>query len=143
MNPTQLQMQMEDAISRFDVLTDAFTDEGSGWKIVGIENLKLCTAHYDAIGGSSFISTPGWVHSKKATLNIRNTDDYCFLYCTLAVSHYQHDNAHRVTPYKRHLSELNVDGLQFPMAVEQIPQFEMNNTEYAINVIYPNSEDKT
>ena len=41
------------------------------------------------------------------------------------------------------MKELNVDGLKFPMTIEQIPQFEINNTDYAINVIYPNSEDKS
>ena len=89
LNSSQIQMQMEEAISRFDELTEAFTNEGSGWKIIGVENLKLCSAIYEPIGANSYIKTPEWVHRKKATLNIKNDDDYCFLYCALAVSHYK------------------------------------------------------
>ena len=41
------------------------------------------------------------------------------------------------------MSELNVEGLTFPMTIQQIPKFELNNADYAVNVIYPNSEDKS
>src|SRR5688572_31366922 len=76
LNSSQIQLQMEEAISRFDELTESFTNEGSGWKIIGVENLKLCSAIYEPIGANSHIKTPAWVHRKKATVNIQNEDDY-------------------------------------------------------------------
>jgi len=33
MNSTQLQMQIEESITRFSVLAEAFTDQGSGWEL--------------------------------------------------------------------------------------------------------------
>ena len=99
--------------------------------------------HLRCLGGNSFINTPGWVHMKKATLNIQNDDEYCFLYCALAVSNYKSQHAERAAPYRRHMKDLNIDGLKFPMTVDQIAMFELNNADYAINVIYPNSEDKS
>ena len=127
LNSHQIQLQLEEAIARFDELTESFTNEGSGWKIIGVEHLKLCSAIFDAVGGNSHIKTPSWVHMKKATLNIQNADDYCFLYCALAVSNYKSQHAERAAPYRRHMKDLNIEGLKFPLTVDQIPKFELTD----------------
>ena len=78
---------MEEAISRFDELTESFTNEGSGWKIIGVENLKLCSAIYEPVGGNSHIKTPSWVSNKKATVNIQNDVMIIVSYIVLWLSH--------------------------------------------------------
>ena len=78
-----------------------------------------------------------------AIANIINDDDRCFLYSVLAASHFQKKNFERVAQYKHHLSELNVQGLDFPVKINQIRVFEENNPDYSVNVVYPNSDDKT
>ena len=43
-----------------------------------------------------YIPTPKWLKDKKATVNIKNDDNNCFLYCVLAVAHHQKNNPDRV-----------------------------------------------
>src|SRR3984885_2147807 len=133
-NPTQIGGQLEDAISQLDTRAGTFQTEKSGWKVNCVDNLRICTADYDPIGGSSFIPTPGWIANKHCTVNIKNnTDNQCFLYSVLAVSHPQKGHADRVSHYTPYFKELNVDGLNFPITIEQIPIFEKNNPDYAVN----------
>jgi RNase P subunit RPR2 len=143
LNPTETRTSLEDGISRFQNLIDNFTSDGSGWVIDEIVGLKLHMATYDPIGGSSYIPTPKWIAIKKATVNIKNSDNHCFLYCMLSVSHHQKNNAHNISYYSPYLKELNVQSLAFPLPIAQIPTFEENNPDFSVNVIYPNSDDKT
>lgn len=78
LNPTQTLPHLEDAINRFSSLIDSFTSDGSGWTTNHIGNVKLHTATYDPVGGSSYIKSPPWLAAKKATVNIVNNDNYCF-----------------------------------------------------------------
>src|SRR6218665_2333267 len=90
-----------------------------------------------------FVASPVWVEKKKATVNIKNPDNLCFLYSVLAVSHPPKFKPNRYTPYVKLLKELTYDDFSFPITIDQIPRFEDLNTNYAINVIYPCCEDKT
>src|ERR1043165_8477618 len=130
LNGIEIQQQIEDGINRIDTLIDTFTNVGSGWTINQLGNVTLHMADYDVIGGSSYIASPVWLSRKEATLNIKNKDERCFLYCVLAVSHHQTINQDRVTKYKPYLHELNVEGLNFPIEIGQIPIFETNNPDY-------------
>src|SRR5678815_1267964 len=108
-NQSETPQQLEDAVIRLDTLIETFTNVGSGWTINQLGNVTLHIADYDAIGGSSYIASPAWLSKKKATLNIVNKDDQCFLYCILAATHPvgEKDHANRVTKYKPYLNELN------------------------------------
>src|ERR1043165_1410376 len=146
LNGNEIQQQIEGGINRIDALVDTFANVGSGWTINQIGNVTLHIADYDNIGGSSYIASPAWLSKKKATLNIRNNDERCFLYCILAAAHYVgfKDHADRVTKYAPYLHELNVEGLTFPIEIGQIPIFETNNTDFSVNVVCIDSdEDKT
>src|SRR6218665_515219 len=127
----------DDALSRFDKEVEKFTNIGSGWKVDTIDSVRVHTATYDPIGGSSHIPLPKWIAVKRACVNIQNNDDYCFLYSVLAVSHHQKKDAQRVSKYDEFLPELKVQGLSFPLQIAQIPSFEEINTDYSINVLYP------
>ena len=144
MNQFETQQHLEEGKSRLDSLVDTFTNDGSGWTINEIGNVTLHTADYDAIGGSQYIQSPKWLALKTATLNIRNEDNNCFLYCILAVSHHQTSHPDRVSKYAPYLNELNIQGLTLPVKIDQIPIFEANNPDFSINVMCTNSdEDKT
>src|SRR5688572_24300183 len=110
-NQIETQQQIEDAVIRLDTLIDTFTNVGSGWTINQLGNVTLHMADYDAIGGSSYITSPAWLSKKKATLNIKNNDEQCFIYCVLAATHPVGLNNHacRVTKYVPYLNELNVE----------------------------------
>src|SRR5688572_4775043 len=144
MNDVDTQQHLEDAVVRLDALIDTFTNDGSGWTIAEIANITLHMANYDAIGGSSHITSPKWLALKKATLNIINNDDKCFLYCMLAVTHPVGLNNHpnRVSKYVPYLDELNTEGLNFPIEIGQIPIFETNNPDFSVNVLCTNSDEE-
>ncbi len=135
LNNLDIQQQITEAIERVEILSERFTRDGSGWIIDEIENVTLHTSVYDPIGGSSFIHTPDWIAHKMAVVNIQNKDEKCFLYCVLAVSHPQKYNAYRASHYEQYLPELNLQDLSFPLEIGQIPKFEANNSDYAINVM--------
>src|SRR6218665_2436319 len=94
LNTSQIPEQLQDAVNRIGSLTEVFTAEGSGWVVDRIKNVTLHIATYDPIGGSSYVQTPKWVETKKATLNIKNTDTLRFLYSVLASSHPVASNDH-------------------------------------------------
>src|SRR6218665_1408235 len=134
LNNLDIQQHITEAIERVVILSERFTRDGSGWVIDEIENIILHTSLYDPIGGSSFITTPDWISHKLATVNIKNRDEKCFLYSVLAASHPQKSNPGRVSHYEQYLNELNLQDLSFPLEIGQIPKFEANNIDYAINV---------
>ena len=88
------------------------------------------------------IVTPPWIQHKKATVNIKNNDDKCFLYSVLAVSHLQKSNPCRVSHYEQYLPELNLQDLIFPLDISQISKFELNNSDYAINVMCVDDDEE-
>ena len=135
MNNLDTHQQITEAIERVEILSEHFTRDGSGWVIDEIENVILHTSMYNPIGGSSFIPTADWIAHKWATANIKNRDEKCFLYCVLSVSHRQKIHPERVSHYEQFLSELNLQDLMFPLEIGQIPKFEANNSDYAINVM--------
>src|SRR5688572_16813937 len=141
-NQFETPQQLEDAVTRLDTLIETFTNAGSGWSINQLGNVTLHIADYDAIGGSSYIASPAWLSKKKATLNIVNKDDQCFLYCILAAAHPVRKNAERISKYVPYLNELNIEGLTLPIEIGQIPLFEANNPDFCINVICTNSDEE-
>jgi hypothetical protein len=73
-----------------------FEHQGSNWVIVKplafkLRFIKYCDRFNRAKG---FISTPSWLHSRKAIINIQNKDDNCFHKCIYRYfnrDQYRHD----------------------------------------------------
>src|SRR6218665_2988556 len=143
LNTNDLTTIIDEALDWFILKSDEFTHEASGWRIRNVRNLILRMAQFDPIGGSSFLQTPKWIASKMAVVNIKNYDDLCFQYSVLAFKHVYKEHAYRVSKYREFLKDLNVDGLTFPLTIAQIPAFEAQNPDYSVNVILPNTKDKT
>lgn len=58
-----------------------FQDRGSNWKFKSITSLEIHTVKYEPLRGSSYIPLPKVLQSKKATINMKNGDYKCFLWC--------------------------------------------------------------
>lgn len=58
-----------------------FQERDSGWALYEILQLKLNINRYDPInvGISTYADVPKFIQSTKAVLNIKNSDEYCFL----------------------------------------------------------------
>ena len=80
--------------------------------------------------GSSYISTPKKFARREAIGNVKNDDDKCFTCAVLAGLHpvNRKDHPNRVSKYAMFMHELNLDGLRFPMTVDQVGKFEKQNS---------------
>jgi len=70
---------LEEAQAKLIKRVEDFIQMGSGWVLIKVENVKIHTATFNPIGASSYIATPEKISNTKAVLNIKNTDDECFV----------------------------------------------------------------
>ena len=98
--------------------------EASGWILDVVENVYLNKSAYKAIRGSSYIPTPTRLKGKKAIINVKNiNDDRCFEYSILAAKYGYKKDPNRVSKYPDHLNDLKTEGIQMPMATNDITKF--------------------
>ena len=72
---------------------DAWINKGSGWIIESIESQYINILTHRPLVGSSYIDLPIELkHPKKGSINIKNNDQKCFLWC----------HVRRVNPLKEH-----------------------------------------
>ena len=102
--------------------------EGSGFVFQEIEEVILEIYKVNDIQASSYIELPEKYKDNKSIINIKNSDQYCFLWCILAQLYPVENHKDRISKYIIHLNKLNLKGLEFPMKVKDIPKFEnLNN----------------
>jgi hypothetical protein len=87
---------------------------------------------YKSLGGSSYSSLSAFIENKKATINIRNTDDECFKYSVL-VKHINSAHPERFTHYTEIQDRYDFSNLNFPTTLNYIKKFEKRN-EVSVNV---------
>ena len=102
--------------------------EGLGFVLNGIVNVILEIYKVNDIQASSYIELPEKYKKNKSIINIKNDDQYCFLWCILSYLYPVEDNKSRKSNYSMPLNKLNLKGLEFPLKVKDIPKFEnLNN----------------
>ena len=102
--------------------------EGSGFVFNGIVNVILEIYKVNDIQAASYIELPEKYKNNKSNIDIKNDDQYCFLWCILASLYPVEDHKNRTANYLMHFYKLNLKGLEFPMKVKDIPKFEnLNN----------------
>ena len=76
------------------------------------------------------------LEKKKATVNVKNEDQNCFLYAILAAQNYDRiqRNRERVNNYHHLLCTLKYDKSWMPMKLVNIPKFESRNPGFGINI---------
>ena len=70
---------------------------------------------------------------KKAVVNIMNDDVHCFVWSVVSALYPATLNANRVSSYPHYSTCFNLEGIDFPMKLESINLFEINNS-ISINV---------
>ncbi|XP_046736598.1 uncharacterized protein LOC124405611 [Diprion similis] len=113
-----------------------FQEKDSGWSLTEIINLTVNINKYVPLRGGVFTYTPlpKDIQDKKAVVNIRNSDSYCFLWSvTAALFPANNKNPNEVSSYPHFSSVLRYDGLNLPMSLDQISKFEKLN-DLSINV---------
>ena len=87
--------------------------------------------------GSSYIPLPSWIANKKVVINPKNEDDEeCFKWAITAALHYKEIKSHleRVSNIFGYTNNYNWFGLEFPVTINKINEFEKNN-DISINVL--------
>ena len=69
---------------------------------------------------------PTCIKYTRTCVNVKTDDNQLFKWAVLAALHPMH-NGYRLTPYKKFENELDFRGIEFPVRLSQIPQFEKQN----------------
>lgn len=135
-NHHELGNQLEEAKQKITQSLFLFQKEGSGWVLDEILHLDLNMAQYTPVKGSSYIPLPKILGSKKAIINIKNSDNKCFMWSVLAATHpVEHTRKpDRLHHYQQFQDELDFGGIEFPVTIDKIGKFEKQNN-ISINVI--------
>ena len=112
-----------------------YLEKGSDWYFREIIQYEIHTVEYNPSKGSSYIKLPDWIINKRAIVNIKNSDEKCFLWCVLRYLHPKESRDERITDLKKYENELITKGITFPMNVKDISKFEKLNPKIpGINV---------
>ena len=108
---------------------DAFVNNGSGWSINKIEFVDLHLGNYRELRGGCIhaVHLPVRLKNKKSLLNIRCTDNKCFVYCVAAKLFPAKDNKGRVSKYKKYIKYFNTQNITFPVKLSDVYKFERKN----------------
>ena len=107
-------------ISDIEKRIDRFTMEGSGWAVIGVSNHELHVSKYDLLAARSYIPLPAEIQNKKATINIQNIDNKCFIYCLGRALDPTPENNHleRVSKHLKDVCEtLGLNNIKTPVNV--------------------------
>lgn len=116
--------------------------EGSGFTLSRIEHLHVQIFKYEPLRGSGDIELPKKLKNKRSIVNLKHTYDECFKWAILSALH--HDEVYRrnrnkvndARSYYFWRNELNFDGINFPVQLNQIDKFMQQNDHIAVNVYY-------
>ena len=131
---TDIHEQIDKAGDRIKHLLDLHEGRGSGFSLDCILECQLNIATFDVIEGSTNPPLPKYVHSKKATVNIKSKDAKNFLYCLSYVRKPVVEHAQRPSQYTEDLNNFDICGIKFPVTLNQIDKFERQNPDFSVNV---------
>src|SRR5277367_5010915 len=102
---------------------DRYTVGGSGWVVGRIVRHQINIYQNELIRAKGYIKLLNWINNKKATVNIQNNDDKCFVYC-LGRRYDPNPEKQHLERVNKHLnkvcSELGFDQIKTPVKVEDI-----------------------
>ena len=121
--------------------------DSSGYIFDSIDILGIHFHNIKLKRGKSYIKSPDWISSKKATINPKNTkDNECFQYAITVALNHQGISSHpeRISKIKPHMDKYNWKDINFPAGIDEYKKFERNNSDIAPNILYapPNEKKK-
>ena len=118
--------------------------EGSGWYFYESESLTVHTDIWDPIKASSYIDLPDELKNKKAIINMKNTDNKCFLWSVLrALNPSKDKHPSRIDKnLKSKEYSLNMEGIDYPVSLKDINRFEKQNPDISISVLGYSKEER-
>ena len=118
-----------------------FQSGGSGWRLYSIIKLELHTVGYNPLRGETWISLPKELADKKAIINMKNTDNKCFLWCVLRALNPKPNNSEKIDKeLKEKENTLNMEGIEYPVSLKDINKFEKQIP--TITIRYSDTKEK-
>ncbi|XP_072400684.1 uncharacterized protein [Diabrotica undecimpunctata] len=112
---------------------EEFQERDSGWALKAVVNLWVNINKYTPQLGSSYIELIPQIKRKKACVNVKNDDEACFAWSVISALNPVDKDPQRVSKYPHYSQVLKLKGIQWPMSMKQIPNFEKQN-DISINV---------
>ena len=141
MNKDDTKSALQNMRSDIEVRIDRFTMEGSGWAVIGLLNHDLHVNKYDPLAARSYIPLPAEIQNKKATVNLKNDDDRCFIYCLGRAldPNPEKNNLDRVSTHLKTVCEtLSLNDIKTPVNVQDLLKIE---SQYNVSInLYGHSE---
>ena len=127
MSKTGIESALQNMRSDIEIRIDRFTMEGSGWAVIGLLNHDLHVNKYDPLAARSYIPLPAEIQNKKATVNLKNDDDRCFIYCLGRAldSNPEKNHLDRVSTHLKNVCEtLGLNTIKTPVNIQDLPKIE-------------------
>lgn len=119
-----------------------FTILHSGKALSRIYHLQINICCYDPLNrGSTYIPLPKSIRDKKACVNVKNNDPYCFFWAVTSAIHQVKKNADRVQSYPYFGDKFKCKGVRTPVPLQDIPVFEKLNN-ISINIYTLDKKEK-
>lgn len=114
--------------------------KGSGYSLDKILGLELRINQYNPLDGSTFLELPEEIKNKKAVINVRNDDEFCFKYAIWGKN--VEKDPQRVSKYKTLECERGYiwNCISYPVEISKISTFEKVNN-ISINVFAFDEKD--
>ncbi|XP_054268212.1 uncharacterized protein LOC128990026 [Macrosteles quadrilineatus] len=112
--------------------------KGSGWTLHEVKSLtlRLSKFSYALPAGSGYLPLPPKIAKRKCILNVKNSNDCCFMYCILAKSlpNIRYDSVLTEHSFRECETHYNFDGISFPTPISQMKKFEKQNINTSVNI---------
>ena len=122
----------DDLLDKFNAWIDGFQERGSGFVFKKIISSNVKQYKYNSQRASSYIPLQ---FKSSNIINVQNTkDNKCFLWSILAKLYSANRDKQRVSKYKPYEDKINMNGIDYPVKIKDIPKVEKQNDNLSINV---------
>ena len=124
----------EEMIREMIEAMENYNKRGSNWIFKKVIRLDVNFVRWKPLGGSAWIPLPAKLAHKKAVINMKNQDDFCFKWCISRAANMVESHPERITPKLREQAEkFDWTNCKFPMTLDKIKFFEKRNN-ISVNV---------
>ena len=122
------------------------TKQKSDLVFVGFTEITISTSRNKAISGKQYFELPLWIKNKKCCVNIKNTDDKCFLWSLIASRNYdmiKSKDKNETRHYKKYIDSIvEPENVSYPVKLNDISLWEdANNMKINIIAIIEGEQD--
>ena len=134
---TNLDVLFQELIDELnDKVGDPESENGSGWIFSKVENVAIHTADWEPLHANSYIPLPKAISDKNAVINMKNKDNKCFLHCVARARYPTNTHPERIDKnLKSKEVEFNMDGIEYPVKIDDINKFENQNEDISVTVV--------